>query len=273
MHMKIYAIKNENDKKHKNLAYLLYYEKDKKFYIEIDEKVNPEKLPIVLSIFSFRRIYTVNAYWTKMWIKERIVPTDRQNLGQILKDANLDHYDEYQLLMKTNGRCAQDDCYLEKVKEEDLPKEIVLRFQRKVSDVIPLKDNQLLVFFRDGSIRKIQYEDVMDDENNFKRILKDKKIFEKVEVETGGQGITWDEDSCIPCERLYASGKLIPLNVEDLKSFIEKRVIDTNETGTLVGCSKQNVEDLVKRGRLEPIKQSCKYKLFLKSEVLERIWK
>lgn len=41
-------------------------------------------------------------------MQQRIAPTDRQNLGQILKDNGLDEYDEFQLLMLANGRCVQD---------------------------------------------------------------------------------------------------------------------------------------------------------------------
>lgn len=55
-----------------------------------------------------RKQYTVNAYWSKVWVQQRIAPTDRQNLGQILKDNGLDEYDEFQLLMLANGRCVQD---------------------------------------------------------------------------------------------------------------------------------------------------------------------
>ncbi|MBR2823489.1 MAG: hypothetical protein IKE24_07385 [Clostridia bacterium] len=44
-----------------------------------------------------------------MWVQQLIVPQDRQNIGQVLKENGLGVYDEFQLLMLTMGRCAQED--------------------------------------------------------------------------------------------------------------------------------------------------------------------
>lgn len=41
---------------------------------------------------------------------------------------------------------------------------------------------------------------------------------------------------------------------------------------SLLGCSRQNIIDLTKRGKLHPIKTSEKSTLYLKSEVLKRNW-
>ena len=38
---------------------------------------------------------TVNSYWSKIWVQQRIVPPDRQNIGEILRDNHLQEYDEY----------------------------------------------------------------------------------------------------------------------------------------------------------------------------------
>ena len=38
-------------------------------------------------------------------------------------------------------------------------------------------------------------------------------------------------------------------------------------------CSKQNIDDLVKRGKLHSVKEGQRYRLFMKSEVEERRWK
>lgn len=44
----------------------------------------------------------------------------------------METYDEYELLMLSKGRCAQDDYYLEPLAEKDLPDQIWQRYQRKV---------------------------------------------------------------------------------------------------------------------------------------------
>lgn len=48
--------------------------------------------------------------------------------GQVLKENGLDFYDEYELLMLADGRCAQDDYYLVPVKLEELPEQNDARF-------------------------------------------------------------------------------------------------------------------------------------------------
>ena len=84
--MKTFAIRNEEDKKKKDLGYLIYYEKEKRFYIELPDDADPWETPLLLSSCLKRGEKTINAYWSKNWVQQRIVPSDRQNLGSILKD-------------------------------------------------------------------------------------------------------------------------------------------------------------------------------------------
>ena len=150
--MKIFAVRDEDNTTNKAVAYLFCYEKEKRFYIELPEEADPWETPLILSSFLKKGQKTINAYWSRIWVQQRIVPSDRQNLGMILRDNGLDFYDEYKLLTMTNGRCSQDSYYLEPISEKDIPKEFVKRNQQKVEDVIPLPENQLLVFFRDSSL-------------------------------------------------------------------------------------------------------------------------
>ena len=122
--MKIFAIRDESAEIQVDLAYLLYYELEKRFYIELPENADPWKTPLLLSTFLKKGETSINSYWSKMWVQQRIVPTDRQNLGQVLKDNHLMEYDEFDLLMLSMGRCAQDDYYLVPIDEKDLPEEI-----------------------------------------------------------------------------------------------------------------------------------------------------
>ena len=148
--MKIFAVRDEDNTTNKAVAYLFCYEKEKRFYIELPEEADPWETPLILSSFLKKGQKTINAYWSRIWVQQRIVPSDRQNLGMILRDNGLDFYDEYKLLTMTNGRCSQDSYYLEPISEKDIPKEFVKRNQQKVEDVIPLPENQLLVFFREA---------------------------------------------------------------------------------------------------------------------------
>ena len=120
--MKIFAVRDEDNTTNKAVAYLFCYEKEKRFYIELPEEADPWETPLILSSFLKKGQKTINAYWSRIWVQQRIVPSDRQNLGMILRDNGLDFYDEYKLLTMTNGRCSQDSYYLEPISEKDLPK-------------------------------------------------------------------------------------------------------------------------------------------------------
>lgn len=37
-------------------------------------------------------------------------------------------------------------------------------------------------------------------------------------------------------------------------------------------CSEQNIDDLIRRDKMHPIKEVPKSKLFLKSEIQQRLW-
>ena len=134
--MKIFAIRDESTQEQKDLAYLLYYKQEKQFYIELPENADAWETPLLLDSFVKRRETTVNSYWSKIWVQQRIVPIDRQNIGEILRDNHLKEYDEYELLMLAMGRCAQDDYYLVPIDEKELPEEITKRFSKRIEDVV-----------------------------------------------------------------------------------------------------------------------------------------
>ena len=97
--------------------------------------------------------------------------------------------------------------------------------------------------------------------------------FAGVGIQTGGYGVQWDENLSIPDSVLYKSGKKIPLTAEDFRAFASERVITAAEAAELLNCSRQYINELVKSDKLHPIKSSEKNTLFLKSEVLKRLWK
>ena len=145
--MKVFAVKDEADVSAKTLAWLIYYETEKRFYVELPDDADLWETPLLLSSFLKRGERTVNAYWSQLWVRQRIVPQDRQNLGQILRDNGLEAYDEFELLMLAEGRCAQDDYYLVPIRDNELPDYFAARFAKKVEDVVPLAEKRLLLFF------------------------------------------------------------------------------------------------------------------------------
>lgn len=214
--MKIFAIKDEEGAKEKALGYLFCCEKENCFYIELPEDADPWETPLLLSTFAKKGERTVNAYWSRVWVQQRIVPPDRQNLGQILRDNGLETYDECALLTIAEGRCAQDRCYIEPVSEDELPQEYQQRFLYKVEDVAPLSGGEVLVSFRDGSVKKCMVPALVGEDREFAPILKDEALFRTVSVQAGGYGICWGENLCIADKRLYdctGAERLVPKQV------------------------------------------------------------
>ncbi len=270
--MKIFAVRDETDAGQKDLAYLFYYETGKKFYIELPDHADPWETPLLLSSFVKRGEKTVNPYWSRVWVQQRIVPPDRQNLAYILRDNGLAEYDEFALLTIAGGRCAQDDYYLLSIGENDLPEYIQERFLRRVEDVLALDEYVLLVFFRDGLVKKCHLKNYLEDHRELQILLKKTEFFPYVHVMVGGYGVTWDENRDIMDYALYEMGETVPLIASDFRRFVEDCVISAAQAAEILGCSRQNINDLTKRGKLHPVKNSEKGRFYLKSEVVKRSW-
>ncbi|SDH80605.1 hypothetical protein SAMN04489735_10649 [Aneurinibacillus thermoaerophilus] len=57
---------------------------------------------------------------------------------------------------------------------------------------------------------------------------------------------------------------------DELTAYIVNEVVNTTEALEILGCSRQNLNDLVKRGVLKPIKELPRDRLFYKADVLKR---
>lgn len=270
--MKIFAIRDESAASQTDLAYLLYYETEKRFYIELPDNADPWKTPMLLSSFAKKGETTVNSYWSKMWVQQRIVPTDRQNLGQVLRDNRLKEYDEFDLLMLAMGRCAQDDYYLVPIEEAELPEQIQKRFSKRIEDIVPLDDFALLVFFRDGIVKKCSLREHFEKTQAFRVLLNNSDYFFAAGLQPGGYGVEWDVNLSVSDAVLYRIGKKVPLSVADFRSFVVHRVVNVAEAAEILGCTRQNIEYLTKTGKLHSIKSTGKNTLYLKSEILKRNW-
>ena len=267
--MRIFAIRDESHPRDAVLGYLIYYELPKAFYIELPDHADPWETPLLLSSFVKRGQYSVNSYWSRMWVQQRIIPQDRQNIGQILKENGLKEYDEFQLLMLTMGRCAQDDCYLEEITSH-VPPLLSERWKTKIEDVVPLQGFRLMTFFRNGEVRIADAKKFAFDHPECRPYVALENRFNAVEVQPDGYGVMWSEQAMISDHELYAHSERVPLSLEDFIGFVRHRVVSASEACRLLDCSRQNIDDLMKRGKLHPIRTDTKYKLFLRNEILQR---
>ena len=107
----------------------------------------------------------------------------------------------------------------------------------------------------------------IDESKYVSEVSENEKIFNTVCVETGGYGVCWGENLCISKERLYQAGEKIPLSWEDLKYLISVNIVDSIEAANELECSKQNIDYLIKKRKIQPIKEGKKYRLFMKNDI------
>ena len=266
--MRIFAIKDDTMPQDAVLGYLIYHEPSKSFYIELPDSADSWDMPLILSSFADRGEYSIDSAWSRRFVQQRIVPQDRQNIGQILRDNGLGEYDEFSLLMLTMGRCEQDDCYLEEIREEQLPDFLSARWKTKVDEVVPMECPRLLVFFRNGVTKIVDIQEIAPASAG--PYLASQDRFNTVEVQPDGFGVYWNDQAMIGHRELYSHGITVPLSLADLHHFVQSRVVSASEACSILDCSRQNIDDLMRRDKLHPIRTDAKYKLFSKSEVMKR---
>ena len=103
---------------------ILEYDPDKKdfrLFIRRDKKF--DVYPILLNETVYKHnTFVMQPYWANMWVQERIVPPERQNITSILRSVGLREYDEFGLLRCSGGRCPQDKMYLEELSDKQAEK-------------------------------------------------------------------------------------------------------------------------------------------------------
>lgn len=262
--MKIFAIKDKY-KKNKSLAFLFCYPTTGECYIEIPKDTNYLDLPIILSHFAEKQQFTVDCYWTQKFIEERIIPSDRQNLGQILRDNQLDYYDPLKLLEISDGKCSQDDCYIKRISENDLPDEIKNRRLGIICECVPTAEKQLLVTFADDTTALFDMAKSCS-QDWVKRILRYYDLFKEVMVKCGGSCVCWN-DFALTYDYIRSNSQPLPVSKTVLRELVVRELVSTSEAMEILNCSRQNIDDLVKRGRLTPVSMRANTKMFYRSDI------
>lgn len=267
--MKCYAIKDDSIPSVLTVGYLFYYEQSRRFYIEIPREIDEWQAPFIMAGLVRRGIRSADHRVAGKWVASRIVPPDRQNLGMILKANRLKEYDAHRLLVLADGRCAQDECFIEPIDPETLPDEILARSLKKVREITALSGFRLLVLFRGGMVRMIPMKKLLSGERRYARILADEDLFAGARISPGGNGIEWDEERFVPAGRLALAGRKQDMTAEDMLLFSEDRLVDAAGVARILGCSRQYVSQLIGSGRLSPVAvNGTGRKYFLKGDAL-----
>lgn len=98
---------------------LFYDHEAKRFQLRLDPALDYRNAPLCLSVFADCGMFAPGEAWSLRWVRERLVPPERANIGEILKARGLEEYDEFGLLVSSGGRCMQDDLYLEEFEAQE----------------------------------------------------------------------------------------------------------------------------------------------------------
>ena len=248
---------------------LLYAEKDKAFIVELLEDLDEWTAPLLFSGFVKKGIYTIPRDISLAWIRERIIPSGRQNISDILANQKMKEYDELRFLELSEGRCSQDSLYLKRV--DEIPEYVKERQRHNLTGVFPTAGNSMICFFADGVVKKVDLEKLSDVEGADKP-LKNRELFESGKVGFAGYFVTFDDSIDIPAVALYEAGETLPLTKEDFVAFVQKNLLDTSEACGLLECSRQNLAYLCGQNRLAPIKEGASGNLYLKEDLLRTRW-
>lgn len=265
--MKSFAIYDAQLERTGPIGYLFYYEKAESFIIELCEDLDEWEAPLLFQAFVRRREYTIPRAVSLMWVRERVIPSGRQNIGEILKTHKLKEYSEIAMLTLSKGHSSQDACYIKEIEVEEVPEDIRGRWLRNVVECFPTESGDVVCMFRDNTTSLIHLETLVDKYKDVAYVLQSRALLESMQVGAGGYYISFNESIEIAVTDLKEAGEVLPLKASDFYGFVQKNVVDTTNACFMIDCSRQNLSYLVKEKKLTPILQGTKENLYTKGEI------
>jgi len=265
--MRLYEIKD--DENVRSVGTLIYYEKAGAFIIELQEYLDEWTAPLLFTKYVKDGIYTIPRDISFLWVRERIVPESRQNIGSILSRHRLKAYDEMKFLEISNGRCSQDSMYIKRIGE--MPAYVSERVSKNLTDCIPLDDHILLCFFAEGTVKKVSLGKLTS-VKDIDKLLRNEDLYLSCTIGPGGYSATFNDSIDIPASLLYTAAESIPFCASDFITFAQRGLTDTTESCGILECSRQNLDYMLSRNQLRPVKNDVKGNLYLKGDVISKRW-
>ena len=230
-YMKIFEIIDEEN--NMSIGVLQYYEKEKNCIIELQENLDEWTAPLLFTSYVNKHIYTMPRDISFMWVRERVIPSGRQNIKDILNNHGMKSYDEMRFLEISEGRCSQDSLYIKQLNA--LPDYVIERKKKNIIDCVTLDNNVLLCFFADNSTKKIDLH-MLEYIKGVEKIINNKLLYESGMVGTDGYFATFNDSIDIQADTLYEAGTKVSLSLHDFKTFIRKNIVDTSEACNILEC-------------------------------------
>ena len=252
-----------------SMGVLLYYEKEKTCIIELQAYLDEWTAPLLFTSYVKQHIYTIPRDISRLWVQERVIPSGRQNIKEILAHHNLKEYDEMTFLEISSGKCSQDSLYIKKI--ENLLEYVIDRTKYNIMECVMSEQRRLLCFFVDGTLKKIDLADISNLEG-VNKIIRNEKLYQSGKVGTGGYFVTFNDSIDISARLLYERVERIPIRIGDFTAFVQNNVIDTTQSCNILQCSRQNVAYMVSHQQMMPIKEDVRGNLYLKGDVIRNQW-
>ena len=134
----------------------------------------------------------------------------------------------------------------------------------KAKSVTPLPDYRLLVHFADGSDKEYDIKPLFDSYPVFLELKETVGLFGQAKVDTGGYGISWNENVDIDAEEIYQNGADVKTPFTGLVSF--------SDAAAIKGLNESTLRKAVVYGKLVPGKDVCNMgkQWIITREALER---
>ena len=111
----------------------------------------------------------------------------------------------------------------------------------KVKDVKPLSGLRLLVQFANGTTKLYDTRPLARRFDAFRELEKS-HLFEDVEVDAGGYGVSWSDDLDLSCDELWEHGEPVTTDFDGLMSFAD--------ASDLWGLSESTLRKAVSYGKI-----------------------
>ena len=85
----------------------------------------------------------------------------------------------------------------------------------KVKSVKPLESLRLLIHFQNGEVKQYDVALLLNEWEQFKVLKTITGLFEQVKVDTGGYGVSWNDELDLSCNELYNNG----VSVQNLDKY------------------------------------------------------
>ena len=179
----------------RSIGVLLYYEGKSEFIIELQKDLDEWTAPLLLTGFVKKGVFTIPRDISFLWVKERVIPSGRQNIGAILDTHKLKRYDEMKFLEISKGKCSQDHLFIKEIPH--LPDYVIERQMRNLLDVSLLDDHMLLCFFADETVKKVDLAKLID-QDGVDKVIRNEALYQSGKIGIGGYAVTFNDSIDIP---------------------------------------------------------------------------